>query len=616
MSGLCKRKHSKTPALDPAFNTHQTGAKTRQCSSSPMVKRLRIHHRLNVTVVAQDTRGPPSSGGGQRAPDGGDIDGSGESLPRPPRCAPGCGVHGTCDEWRSRCDCPIGFTGEACQIATLPACQLGNHLLPIRSWILLALFRLHRGGKAKEVSDRGIGPVPCACLHALVETPFLLERTRLEDLASFEPHCVHLPPSLSLKNFLTVPAVFTNVSWHRFSFAAALAAHRLQLPASLWSETVWPMNATLLASADAHLEQQFDLRFDARDRRDAVAFARRTVRGSAPPLLRSSPAPERSRLLPLDACSSQCGGRGWCAESAESGHGQRVVCGCFTPHGLYELYEEEGHAQTDGACPFEPRASSQPGALMLSPRCLIDCGGNGACDWMGFCKCKAGFWGPDCGVTHAAHRHSLPHGPRIVRAARDPSTRARPRGTCPRIHVPTLPPLLRFGISIGEELHHRLIERVLTSDCREPTLERADYVWLLAPQFAVHFLPARPPPCPLARPPAAQRALRAFRCGAERCPPSTCFAPPLADGGAARARSALPAGVACGPCIQRVARARCALVRSRGGLVARALASASRARAERPRVQPACAAGLTGSAASRQRGGGGGERGGQDLRVE
>ncbi|EOD38527.1 Hypothetical protein EMIHUDRAFT_224178 [Emiliania huxleyi CCMP1516] len=123
-----------------------------------MVKRLRIHHRLNVTVVAQDTRG--------------------------------CGVHGTCDEWRSRCDCPIGFTGEACQIATLPACQLGNHLLPIRSWILLALFRLHRGGKAKEVSDRGIGP----------------------DLASFEPHCVHLPPSLSLKNFLTVPAVFTNLA--------------------------------------------------------------------------------------------------------------------------------------------------------------------------------------------------------------------------------------------------------------------------------------------------------------------------------------------------------------------------------------------------------------------
>ena len=93
---------------------------------------------------------------------------------------------------------------------------------------------------------------------------------------------------------------------------------------------------------------------------------------------------------------------------------------------------------------YSERDKTQPGALMLSPRCLIDCGGNGACDWMGFCKCKAGFWGPDCGVTHAAHRHSLPHGPRIVRAARDPSTRARPRGTCPRIHVPTLPPLLRF----------------------------------------------------------------------------------------------------------------------------------------------------------------------------
>ena len=50
-----------------------------------------------------------------------------------------CSGRGTCDLTRGVCECPLGFTGAHCEEATLSACMLGDHLIPIRAWVLHAL---------------------------------------------------------------------------------------------------------------------------------------------------------------------------------------------------------------------------------------------------------------------------------------------------------------------------------------------------------------------------------------------------------------------------------------------------------------------------------------------
>ena len=50
-----------------------------------------------------------------------------------------CSGRGTCDLTRGVCECPLSFTGAHCEVATLPACVLGDHLIPIRAWVLLPI---------------------------------------------------------------------------------------------------------------------------------------------------------------------------------------------------------------------------------------------------------------------------------------------------------------------------------------------------------------------------------------------------------------------------------------------------------------------------------------------
>ena len=109
-----------------------------------------------------------------------------------------CSGRGTCDLTRGVCECPLGFTGAHCEEATLSACMLGDHLIPVRAWVLHAL----EGGAGRtrwSGTPRAIGPVPCRCLLQLVSEPFVLRRSELANLRD-DPlvRCVHLPPRLTL----------------------------------------------------------------------------------------------------------------------------------------------------------------------------------------------------------------------------------------------------------------------------------------------------------------------------------------------------------------------------------------------------------------------------------
>ena len=118
-----------------------------------------------------------------------------------------CSGRGTCDLTRGVCECPLGFTGAHCEEATLSACMLGDHLIPIRSWVLHAFH--NNGGHERWRTPgqpghkaRAIGPVPCSCLQQLVAAPYLLERSRLQFMRPWTFRCVELPPNVSLAAYV------------------------------------------------------------------------------------------------------------------------------------------------------------------------------------------------------------------------------------------------------------------------------------------------------------------------------------------------------------------------------------------------------------------------------
>ena len=124
----------------------------------------------------------------------------------------------------------MGFTGSHCEVTTLPACMLGDHGLPIRSWLLHAFHssagheRWTRGQHPKRA--RGLGPVPCSCLQQLVAAPYLIERSRLMYMRTWTFRCVMLPPNASLAAFIEDPSSVPAV-WRVFSFEAVHDTLRL-----------------------------------------------------------------------------------------------------------------------------------------------------------------------------------------------------------------------------------------------------------------------------------------------------------------------------------------------------------------------------------------------------
>ena len=330
-----------------------------------------------------------------------------------------CSGRGTCDLTRGVCECPLSFTGAHCEVATLPACVLGGHLIPIRAWVLHAL----EGGAGRtrwSGTPRAIGPVPCRCLLQLVSQPFVLRRSELANLRD-DPlvRCVHLPPRLTLARYLAAPDR-AQIVWRTFSFAAAHAALKSgAVPA--------------LKSGDHP-----------------------TLGAGEPPAL---------ALLPLARCGAAgCGGRGWCEPSAG---GAAPRCGCFVAGGLA--------ANVGGASCDDPkvwRAHRQPAPHAdFQPRCPQDCLRRGDCDWQGFCRCRRGFWGLDCALTRGADGApvvDLPDAPRRPEAA----------AAAPRVYVLDMPPLLRFGNPFAPHFGAKLELRFLRGAQRAADPRTAEYVFL------------------------------------------------------------------------------------------------------------------------------------------
>ena len=221
----------------------------------------------------------------------------------------------------------------------LPACMLGEHAIPIRSWVLHA-FHENAGEWRSPPGTHGVrdlGPVPCACLQQLVAAPFLLERTRLQYMRGLVVRCAELPPGVSLAAFVDrpVPGV-----WRHFSFAAAHDALRLGAEPSLHGEPLdadqpW-LPALLRAARDpATLQLAPTPRHVPAGEVEVGSgwLAKHLVADAIPPLIsRAAAATDSPPLLPLAHCAARCGGVGWCEPTARGGGGGR--CGCFVPGGL------------------------------------------------------------------------------------------------------------------------------------------------------------------------------------------------------------------------------------------------------------------------------------------
>ena len=263
------------------------------------------------------------------------------------RCGePACSTRGVCDEWAGTCDCPIGFSGARCEVPDLPACMLGEHAIPIRSWVLHA-FHDNAGHWRSPPGTHGVrdlGPVPCGCLQQLVAAPFLLERTRLQYMRGLVVRCAELPPGVSLGAIVErpVPGV-----WRHFSFAAAYDALRLGVEPSLHGEPLdaeqpWLPGLLRAARDPATLQLAPTPRHVPAGEVEVGAgwLAKHLVADSIPPLLsRAAAATDSPPLLPLARCAARCGGVGWCEPTARGGGGVGDGggggrCGCFLPGGL------------------------------------------------------------------------------------------------------------------------------------------------------------------------------------------------------------------------------------------------------------------------------------------
>ena len=439
------------------------------------------------------------------------------------RCGePACSTRGVCDEWAGTCDCPIGFSGARCEVPVLPACMLGDHAIPIRSWILHAFHDSagHWRSPPGTQGVRDLGPVPCGCLQQLVAAPFLLERTRLQYMRGLVVRCAELPPDVSLAAFVERPV---SGVWRHFSFAAAYDALRLGVEPSLHGEPLdaeqpWLPELLRAARDPATLQLAPTPRHVPAGEVEVGAgwLAKHLVSDSIPPLVsRAAAATDSPPLLPLARCAARCGGVGWCEPTERGGGGGGgggARCGCFLPGGLV--------FGTGGEACGETRvweAASQPVAHW-GPPCPLGCGGHGRCDWQGFCRCNRGFWGLDCAVTWGGKQRQRPvisletieqssssppppppPSSSVAASAAGGASRAgagsarRRKHFRPKLYVHTLPALLRFGVDFAANVDAELTERLLRSAHRAATPAAADYIYVPGPPLVVdgHRLLAR-----------------------------------------------------------------------------------------------------------------------------
>ena len=228
----------------------------------------------------------------------------------------------------------MGFEGPRCEIWLLPGCRLGDHPIPIRSWVLHAF---HDNKRRRAWTGPGkyhpLGPVPCSCLLQFVSTPYLLERTRLQFMRSFNVQCVDLPTGLTLAQFVEEPHVAQGASpWRVFSFGAVHDALRLGAMPAL---TGAPLEAGPLPRLVQRLQQLQKQGLEPSRRRFA-GYHVETLRPTLPPcLLPLDAVPVRHKphlppLVPLAQCgAARCGGVGWCEDVTGT-----PTCGCFLPGGL------------------------------------------------------------------------------------------------------------------------------------------------------------------------------------------------------------------------------------------------------------------------------------------
>ena len=392
-----------------------------------------------------------------------------------------CSGRGTYDAHRGVCECPLGYEGRDCAISLLPACEIGGgRAIPIRSWVL---HEFHNRGSGERWRPRGeavgIGPVPCECLRQLVAAPFLLERSRMIWLhrQRFEVRCVRLPPDTSLADLLARPSVGENL-WRRFSFGAAYEALRAGVEPALDGAPLDDARPARLARLLRRARRRADGRLECGG---AGCAGFDSAVHPLPPLLGASPAAALPNLLPLSECGG-CGGVGWCERAAAATAKPR--CGCFVPGGLVRGV---GGPRCADARVWRP--SRQPVAHW-GPLCPLDCSGRGACDWQGFCRCDAGYWGVDCGETSDGDRPvlalALGGGERRARRAEKPRA--------PRVYVLPMPPHLRFGVDFSPKLDELLTERLLKSAAhRAASADEADYFWCPGPPLVIdgHRLLAR-----------------------------------------------------------------------------------------------------------------------------
>ena len=410
----------------------------------------------------------------------------------------------------------MGFAGDRCEIPQLSACMLGDHALPVRSWVLHAFHDNAGRDRWPGAGAHPIGPVPCECLLQFVSAPFFLERTRLQYMRGFVARCVRLPSSMTLEQFLARPPALADSAryWAAFSFEAAHDALRMGAHPSLYDAPLdpdLPQLGTLIHRFLRARKEGQPLRrhrlagYHVDELRAQVAGcllpSSATGRASAP----------RLPIIGLANCSDRCGRVGWCearqprSRLASDNPHLMGECGCFVPGGLSK--RAVGGANCLERRPW--RADLQP-YPHWGPFCPLNCSGRGACDWQGFCRCDDGYWGMDCGIsrgvtrrvgdvrTRLQHRDSVggprvdvdvierPVGPSSVAPSSAPSSAAsrvvmpepltpleqllrvapdagrrslrggggggRRRRASPLIYVLDMPPLLRFGVDFAAQV--------------------------------------------------------------------------------------------------------------------------------------------------------------------
>lgn len=390
-------------------------------------------------------------------------------------CEAGCEDRGVCNRWTGECHCPFDFTGKACDVPVLPACQVrGAPFDPfpwLGTWInqdnavvdveipLAAAGVGGEGaaaeGKAGMRTVRNVmvhgGGVPCECLRQAQGLELLLTRM-------VEADAIY---NLKLGAILCMSDLAEGVTWDDLVEKGAgpgasdprlsKATFRLMPP-----DLMTPENRDI-NGADDYLRDSAQQITEPEGFAvsDPVVLAKMLL---APVLswtrdIEPESATEGDRLpefnptasaivrvAPAAACNGGggCGRGGWCA-------GVDDPAGSFDGLTVCMCYPGATQSFPGGDCAWVAPEDNKA----LPTSCAPGCDRDGACDGKGFCKCKKGRWGIDCSITMGADGF-----PTIRRRGLGAAEIAEidPSGgdafaKSPRVYVMDLPPLLYRGNS-------------------------------------------------------------------------------------------------------------------------------------------------------------------------